>query len=557
MRGLRWQLGCALALSAAAGTGARAQTILQRWTGVDLGDRFGSAVALVGDIDADGCEDLMVGAPNYGFSFGSQVAPGMAWVLSGRTGATLYRHKGGGYNNPDIGAVVARGGDVDRDGVLDFLYAGRANGYSASTVTVRSGATGEKLYEKKGNYFTTPELGAGLVGGVDLNQDGFDDFVATAPYGLSTGSGELFAYSGADGSLLYSLQGGANSSGFGWGLACLEDIDGDAVPELVLGISGAGMVEVRSGADGAVIYAISGPVSFGIEVAVLGDVDGDGREDFAVGAIKAFSDQGRVYVHSGVDGALLFELHGSHANALFGYAIAGVGDVNGDGTPDLAVGAPFDDAVLKDAGRVTVFSGADGRELMVLYGATTQANLGTSLDGGLDLDGGGVPDLVLGMPGSSVKLAPGGEVQVLAGERTPGVYCTAKTSSLGCTPTIWSSGLPSLTTTTFTINAYSLPNEQRGVLYYGLRPASLPWKGGFECIGGPKGQRPVLSGGNSSAVFPQPDCSGSFRDHWKKSFMASLGLTPGQSVYAQFAYHDPGDPTGIGLTDALRFDVLP
>ncbi|MGH7313988.1 MAG: integrin alpha, partial [Candidatus Rokuibacteriota bacterium] len=100
------------------------------------------------------------------------------------------------------------------------------------------------------------------------------------------------------------------------------------------------------------LHTVDNPVAqpgawFGFALTSLGDVDGDGAPDFAVGApnqnVGANVAQGQVLVVSGVSGTILHTLNDPdpQASASFGRALAGTGDVNGDGIPDVAVGAPM------------------------------------------------------------------------------------------------------------------------------------------------------------------------------------------------------------------------
>lgn len=552
----RMKLAQLLAACSIAAGPAAAQTVLHAFKAPEPGSSMGASVAGVGDLDGDGYDDVMAGAPEFDFDFETQTARGFVGVYSGQTGKRLFRFVGG-MGRPHFGGAVSAAGDVDADGVPDLLFAGYPDGYSASSVHVHAGASGAELQKHKGNYLTTAELGHQVLGGVDLDLDGHDDIVATAPQNFGPGEGTLFVWSGDGGALLYSVAATPGTSSYGDGLAALGDLDADGVPELVVGSTGPGRVEVLSGADGSLLYELTGTGRFGRGLANVGRIDEDAFDDFAVGAYEASGKLGRVYVYSGIDGTLLRELYGSHVDARFGWAIAGPGDLNADGVPDIAVGAPLDDEVFVQAGRITVFSGADGTVLRVLYGPAKGAALGLSLAAAGDVDAGGVPDLIGGMPYISPNaFGQTGKAIVWAGERSPGTYCTAQTTSLGCTPTIWASGVPSLTKGALTLSAMGLDNEQRGVLLWGTHPTSTPFRGTLHCIGPVLGRRALWTGGNSTATFGTADCSGSMRDTWNKQALQALGLVAGQTVHAQFRFASPGEPGG-GATDAIAFDVLP
>ena len=129
--------------------------------------------------------------------------------------------------------------------------------------------------------------------------------------------------------------------------------------------------------------------NFGAALASVGDVNGDGVPDLAVGVpnydrVDLF-DQGQVVVFSGATGSLLRTLQDRslHAGGQFGRALAGVGDVNDDGVPDLAVGAPLRDVEsCCDQGQVVVFSGVTGTPLLTLPPRPQAgANFGVALAG--------------------------------------------------------------------------------------------------------------------------------------------------------------------------------
>lgn len=154
--------------------------------------------------------------------------------------------------------------------------------------------------------------------------------------------------------------------------------------------------------------------AFGRSAVFLGDVDGDGRDDFAVGAPQLFTEQsGYVRVFSGATGRVLYEVTGdSLQDALgdrFGEALAAVPDLDNDGVPELAVGAPKDDDGGADAGRVRLFSGATGAHLLGIDGLEAGDELGRTLAPGGDVDGDGFDDLLAGAPGGDRVLVISGE----------------------------------------------------------------------------------------------------------------------------------------------------
>ncbi len=199
------------------------------------------------------------------------------------------------------------------------------------------------------------------------------------------------------------------------------DVNGDGKADIAVGAEeedvGAnpnqGRAYVFSGADGSLLLTLDTPnpqysARFGRGVAV-GEVNGDGKADIAVGAywedVDSGWDQGRAYVFSGANGSLLFTLDtpNPHAQAWFGWTLA-VEDLNGDGKGDIVVGSGGEDVGgTSGVGRVYVFSGANGSLLFALDtpNPQTESYFGESVAVG-DVNGEGKPDIAVGAPGEDV-----------------------------------------------------------------------------------------------------------------------------------------------------------
>ncbi len=368
-------------------------------------DNFGRQIAGVGDIDGDGCDDFAVGA--LGFNSSGQVT-----VHSGQNGAIIYTLDAA---NPGdrFGFSVAGLGDLDNDGTPDIIVgaAWETTGSGTGYVKVFSGIDGSVIYTLFGDN-PGDSFGSAVASIGDVDGDLIDDFVVGA-YGSSAGGtnhGMVRAFSGFDGSTLYSVSGSIVDSGFGWSVDGTGDVDGDGIPDFVVGAPGfdypavlTGSASVHSGLDGTLIHVLTGidPNSkFGLSVGGAGDVDADGFLDIVVGApqedvgFSLFEGVARVY--SGMTGLVLYEFFGYGPVALFGTDVDCAGDYNSDGYDDIVVGAPSaQDGPYLSLGSVRVYSGKDGSILKLFYGDNTSSAFGCAVHGGSDLNGDGLVDVLV------------------------------------------------------------------------------------------------------------------------------------------------------------------
>lgn len=268
------------------------------------------------------------------------------------------------------------------------------------------GRTQDLLYEIE----ALPYGVSSMYGSTDVNNDGINDLiVGSTRENDFRSAGYVRAYNGADGQQLWNKH---LTEAFGWSISEHSDIDADGVNDVIVGQPGIaqerGAVVTLSGSNGANLNYLTGKTPgnlFGFSVSRLKDINGDDIDEIIVGEPKAdnpfsgINNTGKVYVFSGADGAEIYSWYGDGVDDDFGCAVAGIGDINGDGTEDVAVGAPLDDNQLEDSGSVRIFSGATGEVLVfAINGESSSDHFGAQLCRISDLNTDGVGDLLVSAP---------------------------------------------------------------------------------------------------------------------------------------------------------------
>jgi hypothetical protein len=512
-------------------------------------NQFGIVSACAGDVDNDGFADVVSGTASDGTAF---LSAGRVDVFSGRDGAILYTFLGD-QPNDRLGWSVASAGDVDADGYADVVSGAPLPTAATGPAYVRlwSGRSGALLYQFNG-VSVGDQFGLAVTGMGDLDQDGHDDIAISAPYDDTAGSnfGAVRFYSGRTGSLLRLIPGTQSGAEFGYSVAAAGDIDADSVPDLIVGTrlhstvngTSSGSASVFSGATGVLLHVFLGPSSFdnaGWSVAGVGDVDGDGRPDVAVGAPfadGATAGSGIVRVYSGLDGSPLSTI--SSAAGPIGQAISGIADVDGDELADVVVGVPTADDGLNDAGAVRIHSGLSGELILSAPGPAVSDQLGYSVDGRGDVDNDGRADIVAGALGSALDPGNQGAIYAISiiGPPTPWQSEGKQLPGTHGAPVLAASGTLAAAAPV-TLSLSNALHNSTATLVVGAIALNAPFKGGtlvpfpqFLVFGLPTGPA-----GSLVLAAPWPG-----------------GLPGGVTLHFQYWIVDAAAPAGLAASNAMK-----
>ena len=353
-----------IGLAAASPAAALDLTLLHTYDGQVLDGEYGFACAVIGDMDGDGFAEFAIGAnadstggPSAGRVFvfrggDSHLGDPPAWVITGLPGDLL-------------GFALAGGGDIDADGRADLLIGAPGN------TDVVPGAAGRVLIAYGANPIGSRPL-ASLPGDgpgdrfgtsvalADLDGDGRSEIIAGAPgYHFDSGAVRVF-HGGAAPVTLFTLHARGDGDEFGTAVAGAGRTRGGPYSDFLVGApynsdatTWAGRAYLYFGGatpDTLPDREWAGPAPgdlLGTSVAGAGDVNGDGRADMLVGIPGANNgptlDTGRAQLYLGALPPPLmpaFSVLGTVPYGELGLSVAGIGDVNGDGLADFAIGEP-------------------------------------------------------------------------------------------------------------------------------------------------------------------------------------------------------------------------
>lgn len=398
--------GLVTALFNSAAPIATAQEWQQHFSGEAALDTFGTTIAVVGDLDGDSVDDLLIGAPN---SSTNAWHGGAAYAYSGATRTLLATWRGQRLDDA-LGLALCGPGDLDGDGVGELLI-GAPNmigGTIRGQVKLYSGATRALLRTFDGAV-PGDAFGSSIAALADQTGDGVPEIAIGAP-----GASAYFIYDGANGGEVGQFTSLQPDSSLGNAIAPADDLDHDGIGDFFVSApfwrdsSGTvvGRLQLRSGRDGSVLRNHYGEnrssfmVDFyGWTAIAVTDVDRDGVRDYATGAWAFGSCQeGRIYVYSGQSGLEIGRYDGSDCGDLSGCLLADGGDLDGDGSGDLLVGHPQHGS--DNEGQLELLAALDGSELSRIDGEP-RTRLGAGIAAAADLDHDGAPDLLVASIGAA------------------------------------------------------------------------------------------------------------------------------------------------------------
>ena len=401
-------------------------------------DSSGISVSSAGDVNGDGYDDVIIGAPGGDAEASSA---GESYVV---------------FGGQDFSALV------DSNGGIELSSLNGTTGFRIDGVAILD------------------EAGRAVSGGGDINGDGFDDLIIGAPYDdpNNGGAGATFivfggSTVGSSGSLQLSTLDGTNGfvlNGIGLydtsgrAVSSAGDVNGDGFEDIIVGalfadrngtssgeayvvfgVSGVGStgaieLSALSGTDGFRLDGISASDFAGESVSGAGDVNGDGFDDLLVGAKGGDAGSnaaGETYLVFGkasgftaslalssLDGTNGFRIDGTDPSDASGRSVSGAGDVNGDGFDDLIIGALYGNTGVADSGEsYVVFGGVFGGSVSFLGTTGVDTLTGTSAaetfvagrgndivtgGGGADVLRGGEGDDILGVADATFLRVDGG-----------------------------------------------------------------------------------------------------------------------------------------------------
>ncbi len=432
--------------------------------GATSDDKSGTSIDSAGDVNGDGFDDLIIGAPSADAAGPGRAGAGESYIVYGGNGFTSSVTNLGSSaseslsGTPGIDVIVGGGGDdgLAGNGGADVLIGGQGNDFLVvSSMNFRRlvGGTGNDTLTLDGGGHTLnlTTLANNRIQGIEEI-----DLTGTGDNTLILSQRDVLNASDESNTLIVRGNAGDLVSTLGWTAAGTEEIPASSSNFYNVYTQGNAILKVRgtitfkagldlgalTASEGSTIVGTAADDLSGFSVSNAGDVNGDGYEDIILGAHQAdpssLSNAGASYIifGSATPSATIslasanITILGAAAGNLTGQSVSAAGDVNGDGFADFIVGAP---ATSTSAGKSYVFFGSGSPAATInlasvsasitISGAAASESSGISVSSAGDVDGDGYDDLLVGADNAT----------------------TANGSSSGRTTLIWGSASPAST----------------------------------------------------------------------------------------------------------------
>ena len=407
---------------------------------------LGASVSTAGDVNGDGYDEVIVGAHDYSHYYLWEGRAYVYYGSPNGLSTTPNWMVEGGKNYASMGFSVSTAGDVNGDGYDDVIvgaplydnsggYEGRVFVYYGSPAGLHTTPDWTAEGPQSSSYFGYSVETAG-----DVNGDGYDDMIIGAPFWNGGGQkGRVYVYFGSPAGLSTTPSWVAEidepDGRFGYSVSTAGDVNGDGYDDVIISTSKYitnvtfdGKVYVYYGSKGGLSATPDWIVEddqyadeFGSSVSNAGDVNGDGNDDVIVGApsyVNELGYTGRAFAYYGSPNGLSttpdWTIGGYMVGSYFGCSVHTAGDVNGDGYADVIGGAPLYFGNNGIEGKVSLFygsaSGLSSSPSWVVEGNRNNSAFGGRVGTTGDVNGSNLSGVIVGAPmycGDPASFCPG------------------------------------------------------------------------------------------------------------------------------------------------------